>query len=238
MEERHTKEMLLYARGDPNKLGEGGKTLLSLMQTDNYYSLGFDLPTIRCDGKNLHIKQLLGSGCFGVVYEIGENSATVVKDEAVSANIKTGDVVKVFRNVKDRKAGLTCVQESRILETLKGLYPESAPFVFPTIIAFSDDGQSLVMRPKGIAFANTVEQYHTGFWNFLEPNQSNITQKSGTVIISPHLLGALIDALKFLHTKAKILHRDIKLDNILAVRQVVRPKTPPYTPSPPPQLTT
>ena len=81
--------------------------------------------------------------------------------------------------------------------------------MFPTIVHLSDNKFALKMKPRGIPFVELPLE-------FSRVSEGSTPQK---LSMPPHLLLQLVDALEHLHKIVKLVHRDIKIKNLFAVRQ-------------------
>ena len=101
-------------------------------------------------------------------------------------------------------------------------------FLFPRLHAISD--RALITSPIGLEFAANEEQIRECSNDLVQRTSENVS--SGKVILSSRHFAVLIDALEYMHLELKLVHRDIKLSNMLIanVNDPVRISACPYVP--------
>lgn len=184
--------MFLRTSVKSSDIADGGKVLLQFLHNQNYADFGYCLPEdVHHNGHLLQFEGLVGHGHFANVYQV---------------TLGSGDqcLLKVH---KDRTALL---QEKKNLETISQSSQEMQKyrtFMFTQLVGLTDDKKALLITPRGIPFAQTPAQ--------IEDLMKHRNDKVMTM--SRDLLLGLVDAVRFLHKKLKLVHRDIKLSNMFAV---------------------
>ena len=104
------------------------------------------------------------------------------------------------------------------MRKIKSSSTKTRRFLFPTLLAVGKRAHvpsALLLHPVGIPVAKDERQHADGFRQILDVACSGAT-KIDQLVMSSKFFISLVDALEALH-KYDILHRDIKLENILAV---------------------
>ena len=79
------------------------------------------------------------------------------------------------------------------------------------LVGLTDDKLSLLVEPRGIPFAQTPAELDDLLTN----------PRIDIMAMSQELFLSLVDAVRFLHKKIELVHRDIKLSNMFALQDEV-----------------
>ena len=144
-------------------------------------------------------QEFVGHGRFGRVYKgtlDRQNKSFLVKIHQDSSSFK--------RELKNLEA---------VRKALERQNEDGKLFTFTNLLGVGDTENTLVVNPRGIPFCQTPSQHR---W-------SSSTDSNPVKMISMpvHLLVELVNAVEFLHKTAELVHRDIKLSNMFALRLMV-----------------
>lgn len=144
-------------------------------------------------------QEFVGHGRFGRVYQ-----GTLDRQNK-------SFLVKIHQDSRSFNRELTNLKAVR--EALKRQNKDGELFTFTNLLGEGDTENTLVVNPRGIPFCQTPSQHR---WS------SSTDSNPGKMISMPvQLLVELVNAVEFLHKTAKLVHRDIKLSNMFALRFMV-----------------
>lgn len=145
-------------------------------------------------------QEFVGHGRFGRVYQ------GTFKDRQ-----NMSFLVKIHQDSSSFDRELTNLKA--VGKALKRHNEDGKLFTFTNLLAVGDTENTLVVNPRGIPFCQTPSQHR---WS------SSTDSKPGKMISMPvQLLVELVNAVEFLHKTAELVHRDIKLSNMFALRSMV-----------------
>lgn len=144
-------------------------------------------------------QEFVGHGRFGRVYEgtlkDGQDGSFLVK-------------IHQDRSSFDRE-----LQNLKTVNACIGDYKRGKLFTFTNLLGKGDTKNTLVVSPRGIPFCRDPSQRR---WS------PSTDSEPGKMIPMPaQLLVELVNAVEFLHATVKLVHRDLKLSNMFAVRSKV-----------------
>ena len=189
-----TNLMFLRQTVSSNTIADGGKVLLHFLHDNNYaFRFGHCIPqNVRFNGNPVQFGDFVGHGHFASVYQV-----TVGDDDSC--------LIKMHRSPD------ALWRERRNLEKLRPhseFLQKCSTFTCTQLVGSTEDGNGLLMKPKGIPFAQTPTQ--------IEELVCNSGNKVSMLMLSRELLLGLVDAVEFFHKIAQLVHRDIKYSNIFA----------------------
>ena len=178
------------------RLAHGGEVLLHFLQNTDYAAtFGYDIPQKYYNNKCVKFQQFVGSGRFGNVYQVslGADKSCLIKIHKDQTSLEwEKENLKLVRN------------HSKEIQAC-------GTFMFTHLVGVTDDQLSLLVEPRGIPFAQTPAQLDDLLTN----------PRIDIMAMSQELLLSLVDAVRFLHKKIELVHRDIKLSNMFALQDEV-----------------
>ena len=191
--------MFLHTKAGGKIIDDGGKRLLHFLSDRDYAStFGYGVPqNVIYDRNVVQFQEFVGSGRFGNVYQViyGTDNSCLLK-----FHIDPESLRREKENLETVKASIAkCSKDIKERDT----------FTFTQLVGMADDEHSLLLKPRGIPFAQTPTQ----IMGLLKDSR-----RTDMVTMSRELLSGLVDAVHFLHKNAELVHRDIKLSNMFALQ--------------------
>ena len=236
LEESRSFPLLNRTQDQKVHLAKGGQIWLHLLRMDPAY-LGFALPDLRCARFNIQVKNMLGHGRFGTVYKVkfetpdSSDESDKSNDDSDESNSEQPPNSSVYSLQAPEvnctqdyavKIAITgnFVNEKKILQKIKRKIPdEHENYMFPNLSGYTASTKALLLHPVGIPVASNTQQHEAGLRKILH-SACYGGNNDGHLIMSSRLFNHLVDALQALHNIG-IVHRDIKLENILIYLVVI-----------------